>query len=72
MKKISVIGHTDSIVRKVSNRTELNDQALWMAVARVIKSDTMELRAKYVTELIEAISDSEFHNNLDYSNKVGA
>ncbi len=72
MKKLGVIGHADSIVRKVASRTELNDHALRMAVARIIKSDTMELRAKYVIELIEALADSEFHNGLDYQEQVGA
>ena len=70
MKKLTVIGHTDKVMRKVSNTTALTDQALWYAVAKVIKSDTMELRAQYVTELIEAIAQPEFHNSLDYPEVV--
>jgi len=59
MKKLSAVEHTDRIARHLSERTDLNDHDLWMGIAKVIKSDTMELRAKYVTELIKAIVDAE-------------
>ncbi len=75
MKKLTVAEHTNRIQYKIANRTNpiaLNNKALWMAIAKVIKSDTMELRAQYVTELIEAIADAEFHNSLDYAQEVGA
>jgi hypothetical protein len=62
MKKLSAVEHTDRIARHLSERTDLNDQDLWMGIVKVIKSDSMELRAKYVTELINAVVDAEKAN----------
>lgn len=59
MKKLTAIEHTDRIARHLSERVDLNDQDLWMGIVKVVKSDSMELRAKYVTELIKAIVDAE-------------
>ncbi len=75
VKKLTVAEHASKVQYKIANRTNpvaLNNKALWMAIAKVIKSDTMELRAQYVTELIEAIADAEFHNALDYAEEVSA
>lgn len=62
MKKLTAIEHTDRIARHLSERTDLNDQDLWMGIAKVMKSNTMELRAKYVAELIKTIIDAEKMN----------
>lgn len=62
MKKLTAIQHTDKIMRSVSQRADLNEFDLWMAVAKVVKSDTMELRAQYVKELIHAVVDAEKAN----------
>ncbi len=59
MKKLTAIEHTDRIARHLSERADLNDHDLWMGIAKVIKSDSMELRAKYVAELINAVVDAE-------------
>jgi len=73
VKKNTVIAHTDQVMSKISNTTDLTDYALWYAIAKVIKSNTMELRAQYVTELIKAITDdAEFLNGLDYPQEVNA
>jgi hypothetical protein len=62
MQKLTAIQHTDKVLRSVIDRADLNEFDLRMAIARVVKSDTMELRAQYVKELIHAIVDAEKAN----------
>ena len=62
MKKFTAVEHTDRVLRKVSDRVDLGDFELWMSIAKVMRSDTMELRAKYVEELITAVVDAENEN----------
>lgn len=59
MKKFTAIEHTDRIVRSVSERADLSEFDLWIAVAKVMKSDSMQLRAIYLTELMHKLIDAE-------------
>ena len=65
MKKLTAIQYTDKVMREVKQQIDLtqyelwNEFQIWLAVTKIVKSNTMELRAQYVSELIKSIADLE-------------
>jgi hypothetical protein len=63
MKKLTAIQHTDRVMREVKQQIDLtqyelwNEFQIWLVVTKIVKSNTMELRAQYVSELIKSIAD---------------
>jgi hypothetical protein len=65
MKKLTAIQQTEKVMREVKQEIDLtqyelwNEFQIWRAVTKIVKSNTMELRAQYVSELIKTIADLE-------------
>jgi hypothetical protein len=65
MKKLTAIQQTEKVMREVKQEIDLtqyelwNEFQIWLAVTKIVKSNTMELRAQYVSELIKTIADLE-------------
>jgi hypothetical protein len=65
MRKLTAIQQTEKVMREVKKEIDLtqyelwNEFQIWLAVTKIVKSNTMELRAQYVSELIKTIADLE-------------
>ena len=65
MRKLTAIQQTEKVMREVKKEIDLtqyelwNEFQIWRAVTKIVKSNTMELRAQYVSELIKTIADLE-------------
>ena len=55
MKKLTTIQHTNNIWREVVKPNNLVSNEIYFAIVKTLRSNTVELRAEYIAELINAV-----------------
>ena len=55
MKKLTAVNHTNIIWRDVVKPNDLVSNEIYLAIVKTLRSNTMELRAENIAELINAV-----------------
>jgi hypothetical protein len=59
MKKLTTIQHTNNIWRDVIKPNDLVSNEIYFAIVKTLRANTVELRAEYIAELINAVVSYE-------------